>query len=393
MNSKLFTNISSRLRILSGQFHLAKQNQVAMYSNVSNAKDEVLLDAVGSARIMTLNRPKALNALNLNMVEMMIPAMQDWCSPKSNVSMILIKGAGGKAFCAGGDIKAVTEEGKKDPSSLQATYFFRREYILNDLIGSCPLPFVALIDGITMGGGVGLSVHAPFRVATEKTVFAMPETAIGLFPDVGGGHFLSRLPGAEGMYLSLTGVRLKGEDVQRAGVASHYITHENGLYESMQADLLTMKDPTRESINNLLNSYQKQCATEKPFALADNKSRIDEIFSLPTLEEIYTALEKDGSEWATKTLATLRKMSPSSMKITMEQLHRGKSLNLSECLKMELRMCRTVMLNSDFYEGVRALLVEKDNQPSWRPNKIEDVSHEMVQSYFDPMPDGAELEV
>ncbi|KAF6020123.1 HIBCH [Bugula neritina] len=393
-----FIKLPNRLSIIARQMLNMKDinlkmSQRASFSSVNNMDEEVLFDAVGSARIISLNRVKALNSLNLNMVEKIMSSMQTWVAPGSNVSMIIIKGSGEKAFCAGGDIKAATEEGKKDPSSLKSTHFFRREYMLNHLIGTCPLPYVALIDGITMGGGVGLSVHAPFRVATEKTLFAMPETAIGLFPDVGGSHFLSRLEGSIGLYLALTGCRLKGEDVHRAGIASHYITHENGLYERMQADLLTLSNPTRDSINELLDSFHKQSCTKSPYSLAPHLPKINEVFSLPTLEQIYAALESDDSEWSSKTLNTLKKMSPTSMKITMEQLKRGKTMNLAECLKMELRMCRTIMLNKDFYEGVRAVLIDKDHQPLWRPNSIEETSDEYVQTYFEPIPEGKELEI
>ncbi|XP_067931950.1 3-hydroxyisobutyryl-CoA hydrolase, mitochondrial-like [Watersipora subatra] len=363
------------------------------YRELSNMSDEVLFEAVGSTRIITLNRPKALNALNLNMVEKIIPSLQDWIAPDSKVSMIILKGAGEKAFCAGGDVRAVTEEGRKDPKSLNATHFFRREYVLDHLIGSCPIPFIALIDGITMGGGVGLSVHAPFKVATEKTLFAMPETAIGLFPDVGGSHFLTRLNGALGMYLALTGARLKGEHVYKAGIASHYVPHKDGMFEKMTAELLTLSNPTPDSIQDLLASFHNQSCTDEPFSLSDQKQQIDYVFGLSTLEQIFSALEADHSDWAANTLKTLKKMSPTSMKVTMEQLRRGAQMSLADCLKMELRICRMTMMNNDFYEGVRAVLVDKDNQPNWRPATLEATTDEYVQTYFHPMPDGQELEL
>ncbi|CAL8387647.1 unnamed protein product, partial [Gadus morhua 'NCC'] len=192
--------------------------QAHMMSSAS--APEVLLEKVGRAGVITLNRPKAMNALNLTMTRLLYPQLKEW-ETDEQTDIVIIKGAGGRAFCAGGDIIAVTEAGKSgDPL---AQDFFREEYVLNNTIGMYKKPYIALIDGITMGGGVGLSVHGRFRVATEKTVFAMPETAIGLFPDVGGGYFLPRLQGKLGMFLALTGFRLKGRDVQRVGVASHFV--------------------------------------------------------------------------------------------------------------------------------------------------------------------------
>ncbi|CAB3369480.1 Hypothetical predicted protein [Cloeon dipterum] len=347
---------------------------------MSTATDEVLFQTIGDRGVITLNRPKALNALNLNMIKSITPTLDQWDKDKS---AIIIKGAGEKAFCAGGDVRAVTEAAKVGDSF--ASDFFRVEYQLNALINRLKVPYVALIDGITMGGGVGLSVHGRFRVATENTLFAMPETAIGLFPDVGGSYFLPRLPGKLGMFLALTGYRLKGADVLHAGVATHIVSSEK--LAELESALLSEKD-----VSGVLNSFHDKQLASQPFSLQSKLKDIDATFAPETVEEILQNLSNHGSEWATKTAATLNKMSPTSLKITMKQLKLGKEKNLQECLQMEYRLTQRCCAGHDFIEGVRSVLVDRDNNPKWKPSTLAEVSAATVDSYFAPLPKGQELD-
>ncbi|KAF7709160.1 3-hydroxyisobutyryl-CoA hydrolase, mitochondrial [Silurus meridionalis] len=348
-----------------------------MMSSMSSS--EVLMEKVGNAGVITLNRPKALNALNLSMIRLLYPQLKKWESD-SETDLVIIKGAGGKAFCAGGDIRAVTEAGKSGGSLAQD--FFREEYILNNAIGTYRKPYVALIDGITMGGGVGLSVHGHFRVATEKTLFAMPETAIGLFPDVGGGYFLPRLQGKLGLFLALTGFRLKGRDVQRSGVATHFVQSEK--ISALEKDLVGLKSPSARDVAAVLDSYQDQSTldAEKPFVLQQHTGAIDRLFEGSSVEEILEKLQKDQSVFAHKQVETLLKMSPTSLKFTFRQLQAGASLSLQEVLVMEYRLSQACMRGHDFYEGVRAVLIDKDQSPKWKPATLAEVSEQSVEESF-----------
>jgi 3-hydroxyisobutyryl-CoA hydrolase len=301
---------------------------------------------------------------------------------ESTKKLVIIKGAGPKAFCAGGDVRSVVE-GPLD----KGINFFRKEYRMNELIGSYRKPYIAIIDGITMGGGVGLSVHGKYRVATERTLFAMPETAIGLFPDVGGGHFLSRLPGKLGLYLGLTGFRLKGRDVQKAGIATHYV--ESSKLEELEDELTGCESDL--AVSKILYKYSSLFKDSSDFVLAENLEKINQCFAGATVEQIFKNLEEDGSGWAIKTLEGMKKMSPTSMKLTHKQLELGKDMTLRECLQMEFRMAAHCTINSDFKEGVRALLVDKDQNPKWECESIEKVSEERVASFFVPLPEHGEL--
>ncbi|XP_069119775.1 3-hydroxyisobutyryl-CoA hydrolase, mitochondrial-like isoform X2 [Argopecten irradians] len=356
----------------------------------SVAEDEVLLQTINSTGVITLNRPKALNALNLNMIRRIYPQMTSW-EEDPKMRMVIIKGAGEKAFCAGGDIRAVTEAGKVgDPLSQN---FFKEEYILNFKIGTYDIPYVAFIDGITMGGGVGLSVHGDFRVATEKTLFAMPETAIGLFPDVGGGYFLPRLGGSLGVFMALTGFRLKGRHVQKAGVATHFV--QSNKISELEAALIGLDNPSHHDITTVIEDFQSK-STDVPdedFILKPDMDKINRLFSAKTLEGIFQDLKNDGSDWATKQLQTLQKMSPTSMKITLRQILEGRNLSLGDCLQMEYRLSQRCIDDKDFYEGVRAVLVDKDQSPKWDPATIEGVTSDKVDWYFSVLPAERELQL
>lgn len=356
---------------------LCRLQRIQSHMMSSQPEPEVLLQRVGRAGVITMNRPKVLNALNLSMIRQIYPQLKKW-EADSDTDLMIIKAVGGKAFCAGGDIRAVTEAGKVgDPLSED---FFREEYILNHAIGTCKKPYVALIDGITMGGGVGLSVHGRFRVATEKTLFAMPETGIGLFPDVGGGYFLPRLQGKLGLFLALTGFRLRGRDVHRAGVATHFI--DSNKMPDLEQELV--KCSSAEDINKVLDSYQNQSSlgSDKPFALEKHIADIDRLFSADSVEGIMDNLKAEGSAFATKQAETLSRMSPTSLKMTFKQLQLGGALSLKDVLIMEYRLSQACMRGHDFYEGVRAVLVDKDQSPRWNPTSLEQVSDQDLDSCF-----------
>lgn len=352
---------------------------VRAMSSTGGAERTVLCEEVGkSAGLITLNRPKALNAINLDMVRQIYAGLKGWQDSKS---LVVIRGAGEKSFCAGGDVRAVVENGPVDSSR----NFFREEYRLNALISGYRPDYVAIVDGITMGGGVGLSVHGKYRVATERTMFAMPETAIGLFPDVGGGYFLPRLQGKLGLYLGLTGFRLKGKDVTKAGIATHYV--ESKDLDALEKELFATTNSSE--VESVLSKFNVKDSGE--FVLAKNLKQINECFSGATVEQIVANLEKDGSEWALGTLKTLGKMSPTSMKVTKKQLDLGRNCDLRSCLKMEFRMAVHSVIGSDFKEGVRAMLIDRDQAPKWNPAKLGDVTEQQVDRFFGPLPDGDEL--
>ncbi|XP_072197826.1 3-hydroxyisobutyryl-CoA hydrolase, mitochondrial isoform X2 [Excalfactoria chinensis] len=351
-------------------------------SKHTDSTADVLLQKKGGAGIITLNRPKVLNALSLRMIQQIYPQIKAW-EQDPETFLIIIKGTGEKAFCAGGDVRAIADAVKAGDRLTRD--YFREEYTLNNAVGTCKKPYVALIDGITMGGGVGLSVHGHFRVATEKTVFAMPETAIGLFPDVGGGYFLPRLSGKIGYLLALTGFRLKGRDVLKAGIATHFV--ESDKLPDLEKDLIALKSPSKENIADLLNSYymQTKIDQEKEFVLDEHMEKINSIFSANRMEDIVQKLKQDGSPFAMKQLETINKMSPTSLKLTLRQLREGASLSLQQVFTMEYRLSQACMRGHDFYEGVRAVLIDKDQSPRWKPAALEEVSDEFVDSCFKPL--------
>lgn len=359
-----------------------------MSTSAAASSNVVLSERRGDKGIITLNRPKALNAINLEMAKQLESQLKSWDSD-IQIKMVVIKSASEKAFCAGGDVKAITGAGPE-----MGKNFFRQEYSLNNLIGALSVPYVAVINGIVMGGGCGLSVHGNFRVVTEKALFAMPETAIGLFPDVGASHFLHKLPGSLGLYFALTGERLAGRDLFKAGIATHFVPSDK--INTLEDELYRIDKPDLLKIDRVLQKYQEQWEDDyrKEFSLKPHIGRINSIFGKAnSVEEILVSLLKDNSEWSKKQLETLKKMSPTSLKLTFEQLKRGKTMTLPECLKMEYRMACRVLEHTEFYEGVRAVLVDKDNKPNWNPAKLEDVKQADINAYFEPLPYNEELQL
>jgi enoyl-CoA hydratase len=340
--------------------------------------DEVLFEVAGSVGLVTLNRPQALNALTLAMVRALDAQLRAWSSdPK--VRCVVIRGAGERAFCAGGDIRALYDSGKSKFGTLTAD-FYREEYRLNRLIKHYPKPYIALIDGVVMGGGVGVSIHGSHRIATERTLFAMPETGIGLFPDVGGSYFLPRCPGRIGFYLGLTGARIRAADCLYAGIATHHVPFGN---------LDTLIDALRQTPDgDVTDTVSRFAASPGTPSLAQNRAAIDHCFSAASVETIQAALEADGSEWAKGAHAAMGEKAPICEKVTLRQLERGSTMTFEDCMVMEFRLSQRAMAAHDFYEGVRAAVIDKDRAPKWRPAALTEVSEADVDVWFTPLPGG-----
>lgn len=325
--------------------------------------------------VITLNRPKAIHALNKGMCEAMIAALQDWRDDPA-VQSVLIDHAGERGFCAGGDIRMIAESGAGDASEAKA--FFHAEYRLNHLLFDYPKPVTALVDGIVMGGGVGISEPADVRIATERTTYAMPETGIGLFPDVGGGWFLPRLPGQTGVWLALTGARLKAADTVALGIHTHFTPSEQ--VEALRAALIA--DPADPKA-----AAERFAADPGPAPLDEHRTAIDRLFGHDTVEEVFAALEADGSDWALKQLSILKTKSPQSMKVSLRQIRTGAGLtSFAENMAMEYRLGGRVVRTHDFQEGVRAVIVDKDNAPKWSPADLAGVTDAQLDALFAPLP-------
>ncbi len=348
-----------------------------------NDAAEILFERRGSIGLVTLNRPKALNALTLGMIRQFDPQLRDWAADPA-INAVVIQGAGEKAFCAGGDVVSLYEagkaarEGQGDGASVRA--FFSEEYVLNRLIKNLTKPYVALIDGISMGGGVGLSEHGTHRVVTERTMFAMPETGIGLYPDVGGTYFLPRLPGQVGTWLGLTGDRLKAADMLAVNAADAFIP--SAKLEALVAELADGV-PADEVI-----ARHKESAGDA--RVVAHREAIDRCYAHDTVEAIVAALEAEGTDWAAGQIATLKRVSPTSLKVTLEAIRRGGRLDFDACMVQELRLSLAFLAGHDFYEGIRAALVDKDKNPRWNPATLAEVGQADVDRYF-AVPPGGDL--
>ncbi|HEX4535042.1 MAG TPA: enoyl-CoA hydratase/isomerase family protein [Rhizomicrobium sp.] len=332
----------------------------------------VLFEQRGAAGIITLNRPKALNALTHGMCIAMKAKLDEWANDAA-IKSVVIQSTGEKAFCAGGDIRSLYESGIAKTS--YAKNFYRDEYILDATIKHFPKPYVALLKGIVMGGGVGVSVHGSHRVVDETVVFAMPETGIGLFPDVGGSYFIPRCPGELGMYFALTGHRLKTADTLYTGIATHFVPAQD---TAALIELLARGDSPNDVLATMAHA-----PGEPP--LAGHRAAVDEMFSGASVEEILTRLDARGDDWSRETAKTLRTKSPASLKVTYRQIREGKLREFDECMKMEWRMVNRIIAGHDFYEGVRALIIDKDNTPKWQPADLANVSEADVDAYFAPL--------
>ncbi|PPR26990.1 MAG: Short-chain-enoyl-CoA hydratase [Alphaproteobacteria bacterium MarineAlpha9_Bin4] len=338
--------------------------------------NDIHIEKLNSTIIITLAREKVLNALNLNMVREIFKHIYEW-EKDNSISGIIIKGAGEKSFCAGGDIVSVYKSKDKKENNL-SDIFFREEYILNLAIAEFSKPWISILNGIAMGGGLGLSVHGSHRIVNNKTITAMPETAIGLFPDVGGGFFLSKMKSV-GTYLALTGKTMNGLDSMYVGIGTHYL--EDNIIKKILDNIINKPNYNADYIDNLLNKNSKLVFEEKS-SIEKNTANIEKHFNKDSLIQIFESLKKDDSEWANSTLEILSKKSPTSMSVTVEQLVKAKKLSLKDCLKMEFRICQAMMAKHDFYEGVRANLVDKDRNPKWNPNNIYDIKESLIKEHF-----------
>ncbi|MCQ4161463.1 enoyl-CoA hydratase/isomerase family protein [Roseomonas sp. GC11] len=325
---------------------------------MTEAEPSLIATRQGGAGLLLMNRPRALNALDLGMIDALAAAIAAWREDAA-LRLVLLEGAGGRAFCAGGDVRRVRQdvlEGR--PEAVEA--FFAREYAVNAAIAAFPRPWISLIDGVCMGGGIGVSVHGSHRIVTEHAMLAMPETAIALFPDVGTSHVLPRLPdglgGGLGRWLALTGARLHGAEAVEAGLATHFVPRER--LPALRAALIEGGDAAAVA------HYAEPVPEGRIAALRPVLARC---FGQESLPAILAALEAEGTEWAAEQLAILRRVSPTSLAVTLELLRRGAALNLTACLEMELALTRRVTQHPDFAEGVRAVLVDKDQTPRWSP--------------------------
>jgi len=326
----------------------------------------------GNVAEIVLDRPKALNALDSSMIRDMYAALIRWRDDDA-ITAVLVTSASERAFCAGGDIKSVRQSAlDRDHNAVHA--FFETEYQLNALIANYPKPYVALIDGHAMGGGLGISVHGSVRVVTEKAALAMPETAIGFFPDIGAGYFLPRLTGATGMYLGLTGARASAADAVFAGLATHFVPSDKlgALADDLRAT------SSAADVDAVLSRH----TTEAPGSeLEDQLAEIDRVFGSGTITDMVARLTGDD-EWTKQTREALTTLAPSSLWITAELVRRGADLSLRQCLDLELVLGAEVTRNADFIEGVRAVLVDKDRNPSWNPPSIDDIDAEAIEALF-----------
>jgi enoyl-CoA hydratase len=336
---------------------------------------EVLVSVEGAVGRLTLNRPKALGALTTTMVRLMTEALLAWRDDDA-VTTVLIDHAGERGFCAGGDIRFLADSARAGGEG--ARHFFYTEYQLNHLLFTYPKTVIAVMDGITMGGGVGISLPARYRIATERTTFAMPETGIGLFPDVGGGWHLSRLQGATGAWLALTGARLKAPGCEVLGIATDVLP--SAALPDFKARLIA--DPA--AVDDLLAELDLDPGR---WEMSEHHGAIDTLFGGPTVEAIFEALAADSSPWAVEQLAILKTKSPLSMKTALRQLQAGaRFADFADNMAMEMRIGARIVMSHDFAEGVRAVIIDKDNKPAWSPDTLEGVTDAMLDAVFAPLP-------
>ncbi len=336
--------------------------------------DDVIVSRQGGVGRLRLNRPKAIHALTTAMCDAMSQALLAW-RDDPQIAAVVIDHAEGRGFCAGGDVVMLAQSGSDDGS--QAREFFFAEYRLNHLLFTYPKPTMALMDGITMGGGVGISLPCTHRIATENTRLAMPETGIGLFPDVGGGWYLSRLPGRVGQFMALIGARLDGAECHYLGLATNYV---------QQSSLAALVDRIIADPGRIAGVLGSATATPPEAKVAANLAGINRNFAADTLEEIEAALEADGSEWAKAELAAIRVKSPLSCKVSLRLLEEGAGrASFASEMRAEYALAANVVRTHDFAEGVRALLIDKDNEPQWDPATPEGVTQAMLDDLFAPL--------
>ncbi|PIB24088.1 hypothetical protein BFP76_02260 [Amylibacter kogurei] len=337
--------------------------------------DEILIRQNGHIGHITLNRPRALNALTQGMVDAMEPALVAWATDDT-IKAVVIDATGDKAFCAGGDVTQLYHESLAGNIAF-GHKFWRDEYRVNAMIAAFPKPYVALMDGIVMGGGVGVSAHGSHRIVTDRTMFAMPECAIGLIPDVGGTYLLANAPGSLGEYLGITGARMNGADCIYAGQADFYVPHEQ--LPALLDELVKTGD-----VGVIANFVQ----TPPNSTLADQQSTIDAVFGLPDMAQINAALDGDDTEWGAKTRKQISHGAPLSAVMSLELIRAARGGDIKMALRNEYRFVSRCAEQSDFIEGVRAMLIDKDRNPNWRYKSIADIPQSLIDELMQPAPDG-----
>ncbi|KAF9246349.1 3-hydroxyisobutyryl-coenzyme A hydrolase [Melanogaster broomeanus] len=372
---------------------VARTRAIAAHMSTSadaHLDQPVLFQSNGHARTYVLNRAKKLNALNGEMINILRPQLELWS--KSDLCRVIIGTGLGRAFCAGGDVATVLKDSLNKATRPAAIQFFKDEFELDYLLSQLPQPYVAVLDGITMGGGVGLAISAPFRVATERTIFAMPETKIGYCPDVGASYFLSRMDGEVGTYLALTSKTLLGREVFEHGLATHYVPLRS--IPKLLDHLADFEDPSFTQIHRTIEELHAERHPDEPSGelMGDVRQALDLAFQHNSVEEIFESLETLSSSsnthvsrWAKQTLETLHMRSPTSLKVTLSAIRRGKGMTLLEALQMEMGIATAYCsgASSDFRAGISAVLIDKiQGRPVWSPDKVEDVSSEIVDRFF-----------
>lgn len=335
--------------------------------------------------MLVLDRPKALNSLSLDMVRTLAKALLAW-RDDSGIRAVVIRSTSEKAFCAGGDIRFFHEAGRQTPQGSSALLedFFTEEYALNHLIHHYPKPYIALMDGIVMGGGMGIAQGGPenrMRIVTERTRMAMPEVNIGLFPDVGGSYFLPRMPGQAGIYLGVTGETIGAADALYAGLADAYVP--SSRLPALLEQIVSSGGDIRRTIDDFAAPFQAEIDPAASM-LAAQRSAIDTHFSCSTVQAIKASLEKDASPFAEKTLSVMNRRSPLMMCVTLAQLRHGATMDVADCLRMERTMVRRSFEQGEVLEGIRSVVIDKDNMPKWTPAELHEVTPEMVARFFEP---------
>ena len=344
--------------------------------------ETILFRRTGTRAHVTLNRPEVLNAVTHDMALRLEAQLHDW-REDGDVAVVTIEGAGDRAFAAGGDIRALYAAGSEDG---QRNFpFYADEYRINALVKHYPKPFVAFINGIVMGGGVGLSVHGSYRVVSERVTFAMPETGIGLFPDVGGSYFLPRMPGETGMYLGLTGARIGSADCLYCGVADSLIPPDSWPAAMAALDSLPPGSDRTRLDREVAARLAAHAVPPGEAPIQGRQAEIDRHFSADGLAGIFDSLAAADGEWAAAQLRALHSKSPTSLHLAFRQLRQGRELDFDDCMRMEYRLVRSCMVGHDFYEGVRAVILDKDNAPRWNPVGIGEVEEEAVAAAFAPL--------
>ncbi len=334
----------------------------------------------GDIGLITLNRPNALNALTYEMIQLLQTQLTQW-AVAPQIKAVIIRAVEGRAFCAGGDLRSLYENIKNHhPGVLQ---FFRHEYQLNRFIFHFPKPYIALLDGITMGGGAGISIHGSHRVVTDNLLFAMPETGIGFFPDVGSTYFLPRLPGKIGFYLGLTGARLKSDDCIALGLAQHKVPRESFAELIQTLAQQPFEKEANHTVTQIIKSFA--CSVNSSCSLLEQQAAIDGCFSGETMEAIFQASSHSSNTRCKEAALEMAKKSPTSLKVTLKALEVGRTLTFDQCMQQEYRLVSHFLQAHDLLEGIRAVIIDKDQTPHWKPDNLQQITLEEVNNYFAPV--------